>query len=303
MRTDSFHEGELAVQQRTGHRLAGRIRETIPPVAAAFLMEHQFCVVAGRDDTGRMWTSMLDGPAGFMSVDDERTMRVRACPQPQDPLYRLMTSGGDIGTIVMDHRYRMRVNGILAPTADGFTVHAEQVFSNCGRYISERHGILESPRPGRVSTGNELSKDQMDLVRSADAFYIGTCHPDGASDASHRGGDPGFVKVDAPGALRWPDYDGNGMFMTLGNLALDPRVGLLFLDWSEGTLLHISGRAVVDWDQASAAALPGAQRVVGMNIDTVQVREHAVPMHWTPPVLSRFNPTDLTLAEAVAAGR
>jgi len=295
---DAFHVGELAVQQRAGHVLAGRIKNTIPPIAARFLTEQKFCVIAGRDDAGRMWTTMLSGPAGFMSADDERTMHVRTLPGAGDPLHRLLTAGGDVGAIVMDHRRRMRVNGIASPTTDGFTVHTEQVFSNCGRYISDRHGTQVAPEPERASSGSELSSDQRELVESADTFFIGTCHPEGAADASHRGGNPGFIRVDSPGTLRWPDYDGNAMFMTLGNLALDPRVGLLFVDWTTGTLLHLSGRAVVDWTSQSAAAMPGAQRVVGMTIDAVLQRDHAVAMRWTPPVLSRFNPT-----AAVPAGR
>ena len=290
---DAFHVGELAVQQRAGHVLAGRIKNTIPSIAARFLTEQKFCVIAGRDDAGRMWTTMLSGPAGFMSADDERTMHVRTLPGAGDPLHRLLTAGGDVGAIVMDHRRRMRVNGIASPTTDGFTVHTEQVFSNCGRYISDRDGTLLVPRPARVRSGTELSSDQMDLVRGADTFFIGTCHPGGAADASHRGGNPGFVQVDSPGTLCWPDYDGNAMFMTLGNLALDPRVGLLFLDWAQGTALQVSGRAVLDWRPESAAVLPGALRVVRMSIDAVQQTEHAVPMRWTPPVLSRFNPTEV----------
>ncbi len=231
------------------------------------------------------------GPAGFMSADDERTMRVRAVPQPQDPLHRLLTTGGDVGTIVTDRRCRMRVNGVATPTADGFTVHTDQVFSNCGRYISDRRHPCAAAARDLVGSGTELSDDQMDLVRGADTFFIGTCHTDGASDASHRAGNPGFVQVDSPDALRWPDYDGNAMFMTLGNLAVDPRVGLLFVDWAQGALLHLSGRACLDWDERSAAALPGAQRVVGMSIDAVLQRDHAAALSWTPPVLSRFNPT------------
>jgi predicted pyridoxine 5'-phosphate oxidase superfamily flavin-nucleotide-binding protein len=290
---DTFHSGELAVQARAGHVLAGRIKDTIPAIAARFLTEHEFCVVAGCDGAGRMWTSMLCGPAGFMSTDDDRTIRVRALPLPQDPLYELLTTGGDVGTIVMDHRRRMRVNGVATPTADGFTVHTDQVFSNCGRYISDRRATPVPRRPESVSSGTELSPDQINLVRRADTFFIGTCHPEGAADASHRGGNPGFIKVDSPDALRWPDYDGNAMFMTLGNLSVDPRVGLLFVDWAEGTLLHLAGRAFLDWDPRSAATLPGAQRVVGMSIDAVRQRDHAVAMRWAPPVLSRFNPAEV----------
>jgi predicted pyridoxine 5'-phosphate oxidase superfamily flavin-nucleotide-binding protein len=305
---NAFHEGELAVQARAGRVLTGRIRDTIPPVAATFVGTQLFCVVAGRDESGRVWTTMLTGPAGFMSADDERTLHVRALPGDDDPLHRLLTVGGDVGTIVMDSRRRMRVNGVLSPEADGFVVRSDQVFSNCGRYISERHpapapsGLAPSgpapsnpdasspPRGG--SRGDALLDDQQHLIRGADTFFIGTNHPDGAADASHRGGNPGFVTVDGPCSLRWPDYDGNAMFMTLGNLLLDPCVGLLFVDWAEGCLLHVSGRAETDWDPACVSRLPGAQRVLRMTVDAVQQRDHAVPLRWSAPVLSRYNPVD-----------
>jgi uncharacterized protein len=290
--TSSFHAGEVAVQQRAGRVLGGRIRSSIPPVAATFLSTQEFCVVAGRGAEGQVWTSMLCGPAGFLGADDDDTMRVRAHPLATDPLHHLLTTGGDVGTIVMDSRRRMRVNGVLAPTTDGFTIQTEQVFSNCGRYISDRQGTVRDARPGPITGGTELSTAQMRLVRKADTFFIGTCHPEGAADASHRGGNPGFIQVDSPRTLRWPDYDGNAMFMTLGNLSLDPRVGLLFLDWTTGTLLQVTGRATLDWSTQAAAELPGAQRVVRMSIDAVQQSEHAVPMRWTAPVLSRFNPTE-----------
>jgi predicted pyridoxine 5'-phosphate oxidase superfamily flavin-nucleotide-binding protein len=287
---NAFHEGELAVQKRAGRVLTGRLRDTIPPVAAQFASHQLFCVVAGRDESGRVWTTMLTGPAGFMQADGERTLHVRAHPADDDPLRRVLRRGGDVGIIVMDSRRRMRVNGVLAPDADGFVVRTDQVFSNCGRYISERHATSVPPRPSSTSRGGELLEEQQRLIRQADTFFVGTRHPDGAADASHRGGNPGFVTVTGPRSLRWPDYDGNAMFMTLGNLRLDPHVGLLFVDWAEGSLLHLSGRAEVDWDPAAASRMPGALRVVRMTVDAVHQRDHAIALRWTPPVFSRHNP-------------
>lgn len=286
----SYHDGEIAVQQRAGRSFPGRIRNVIPPVAAEFLTQHDVCTIAGLGQDGRMWTTMLCGPVGFMNADDEQTMHVRAAPLPSDPLHRVLAAGGDVGTIVLDGHRRMRVNGVLEPADEGFVIHTEQVFSNCGRYISERQGTPVAQTPGPVTRGNTLTSAQAALIRSASTFLIGTRHPDGSADASHRGGDPGFVRVDDEGTLQWPDYDGNNMYMTLGNLAVDPRVGLLFLDWAEGTLLQVSGRATVDWTPEAAAELPGALRVVRMNIDAVQQTVHGVPMHWSAATLSRFNP-------------
>ncbi|HET8616983.1 MAG TPA: pyridoxamine 5'-phosphate oxidase family protein [Actinomycetales bacterium] len=291
MPRNAFHEGELAVQRRAGRVLTGRIRDTFPPVAAEFASRQLFCVAAGRDEHGHVWTTMLAGPSGFMSADDDRTLHVRARPAEDDPLHRLLTEGGDVGVIIMDSRRRMRVNGVLSPAEDGFVVRSDQVFSNCGRYISERLATpVPARRTGAARQGVELLEEQQELIERADTFFVGTRHPDGAADASHRGGNPGFVRVTGPRSLHWPDYDGNAMFMTLGNLQLDPRVGLLFVDWAEGSLLHVTGQAEVDWEPAAASRMPGALRVVRMTVDAVRQRDHAVGLRWAPPVLSRYNP-------------
>jgi len=178
-------------------------------------------------------------------------------------------------------------------------VNTVQVYSNCHRYIAERHPLAtvdvsderrQEPNAGRSIT-TELTSAQQELIRAADTFFIGTSHPDGPADASHRGGNPGFIIVESSHVLRWPDYNGNAMFMTLGNITVNPRVGLLFPDWATGGLLQVSGRAVVDWDPMSAAALAGAERVVEFTVDAVQQTEHALGTHWSPAVLSRYNPS------------
>ncbi|MCH8978716.1 MAG: pyridoxamine 5'-phosphate oxidase family protein, partial [Armatimonadetes bacterium] len=81
-------------------------------------------------------------------------------------------------------------------------------------------------------------------------------------DASHRGGDRGFVRVDSETRLMFPDYAGNNHFNTIGNLILDPRAGLLFMDFATGSLLQLTGRATIDWDSDAVACIPGARRLV-----------------------------------------
>ena len=76
---------------------------------------------------------------------------------------------------------------------------------------------------------------------------LGTAHPAAGADTSHRGGDPGFVRVDDDGSLRWPDLPGNNLFNSLGNIAADPHASLLFLDPSTGRNVQLSGRAALEW--------------------------------------------------------
>lgn len=290
--TQPRHAGELAVQERAGTSFEGRIRDEIPEVAAKFLLGRPYLVIAGRDDEDRMWTTMLLGSPGFAYAAEPGTMSVTALPLRTDPLAPLLNCGGEIGTIALDHHRRMRVNGILTPQPAGFQVQTQQVFANCGRYIAERH-LLQQDDGGEepvVTTGASLTSGQAATITAAATFFIGTSHPEGPADASHRGGSPGFIKVDSPTSCRWPDYNGNALFMTLGNIALNPQVGLLFVDWATGGTLQVSGRARIIWDASAARSLPGAERVVELDVDAVQETRHALHARWGAALLSRFNP-------------
>jgi hypothetical protein len=80
--------------------------------------------------------------------------------------------------------------------------------------------------------------------------------------------------------LRWPDYPGNGFFNTLGNLTLDPRAGLVFVDFAAGTLLHVAGRATIIWNEVArdTTAPLRAERWIDLEIDAVRLRRHALPL-------------------------
>lgn len=299
--TGTFHAGELAVQQRAGRTSGAVVRTSIPEIAADFLVTRPALVIAGRDEEGRMWATMLTGRPGFMQTPDPRIMVVQGVPRPDDPLAPLVAHGGEVGAILWDHHGRMRVNGVLEPRKGGFAISTVQVYSNCGRYIAERHPLDDAgdgpvPHPEPAVAGSQLTDEQVDTIRGANTFFIGTSHREGPADASHRGGDPGFVIVDSPRTLHWPDYNGNGMFMTLGNITVNPRTGLLFPDWDTGGLLQVSGRATVDWDPASAAPLAGAERVVEFTVDAVRQTRHALATRWSPARLSRYNPKALASA-------
>ena len=103
---------------------------------------------------------------------------------------------------------------------------------------------------------------------------------------SHRGGKPGFVRVDADGTLTVPDFSGNNFFNTLGNLALNPRAGLLFADFASGDLLHVAGTAEIIWDGPQVKAFAGAQRLMKMRVQQVLRLKRAMPLTWSTAQLS-----------------
>ncbi|KAA2261929.1 pyridoxamine 5'-phosphate oxidase family protein [Solihabitans fulvus] len=295
----TYHRGELAVQQRAGlatpaaHALRG-IGSTVPAVAAAFLAEQPMIVVGAVDGAGRAWSSLLTGEPGFLRVPDPTTVLIDALPLPEDPLASVLGDGpAKVGMIAIEPatRRRMRVNGTATPRDGGLRVDTDQVISNCPKYIQQRSFAFEpAAESPTVRRGAELTVGQQLRLSTTDTFFVATASPDGDADASHRGGNPGFVRVLSPTRLRWPDYRGNTMFLTLGNLALRPTAGLVVPGWDTGSVLQLTGTARTDWNPDLAAEFPGAQRIVDFDVTEVRETLHAVPLRWTEPGYSRFNP-------------
>jgi uncharacterized protein len=106
------------------------------------------------------------------------------------------------------------------------------------------------------------------FIESRDMFFIATADADGAPQCSYKGGDPGFVRVVDERTIAFPVYDGNGMFLSIGNLAVNPQVGLLFIDLEGGSRLRVTGVAHNDPDDPLLGHYPGAQSVVRVRVET-----------------------------------
>lgn len=101
------------------------------------------------------------------------------------------------------------------------------------------------------------------FIESVAFFFLATADADGRPDCSFKGGPPGFVTVPEPGLLLFPDYDGNGMFKSLGNIQANPQVGLLFISLGEKPQrLRVNGRASLSLDDPLLEKMPGAQILV-----------------------------------------
>ncbi|WP_436534514.1 pyridoxamine 5'-phosphate oxidase family protein [Actinoplanes sp. HUAS TT8] len=289
-----FHHGELAAQKRAGlldhaAHVSAIIGPRIPGMARTFLDEQPMLVIGAADRDGHVWATQL---TGRIRVTGPSAITVASAPAPGNPLHEVLSEPARVGMIGIEPgtRRRIRMNGTAFPTPKGLRVELDQVYANCPKYIQQRESWLEPATPGAPRDGDRLTGEQMAFAAATDTFFVASTGPDGSFDASHRGGNPGFLQVLSPTRLRWPDYNGNAMFNTLGNLEADPRAGLLLPDWSTGALLHLSGTAVVDWDPAHAAAVPGAERLVDFTVERVVAIENASPLRWTRPVMSRFNP-------------
>ncbi len=300
-----FHAGELALQQQAGSleqlALHGAriVQQSMAPAHQAFFAQLPFLVVGAADAEGQPWCGLLEGRPGFVQARDARTLRVQALPHPQDPLGASLRLGACVGMlgIELGTRRRNRVNGrVIDLDAAGFSVEVEQSFGNCPRYIQLREPRLELPgsEPRAPVPASRLQGEAAELVRRADTLFIASQalqgQAGGGADASHRGGRPGFVQVDATGQrLAWADFPGNRYFNTLGNLLLEPRAGLVFPDFETGDLVHVAGRAEVLGPE-HAAALGGAERGVLLHVDRVVHRPAALRQRWRLLELSPYLP-------------
>ena len=110
---------------------------------------------------------------------------------------------------------------------------------------------------------SEFIDEDWDFIHSVEFFFLATAAPDGHPDCSFKGGAPGFVRIVRPDLLVWPDYDGNGMFKSLGNISLNPFVGLLFIRMGEAPKrLRVNGRAEVVLEDPLIREFVGAQALV-----------------------------------------
>jgi uncharacterized protein len=250
-----FHSGELAVQRQAGveaqaARLAPMVaRGQLRTGMAAFISEATFAALAARDRTGRLWTSPLLGPPGFLQAASPTTLEINTPLPSADPLHGL-SRGQLVGVIAIDFmaRRRVRINGLLTSTEAGrLTIDVDQAYGNCPQYIQRRRVHVDGPsndHRAQLYSGNTLRPKDIHLIEAADTFFLGTTHATSGSDASHRGGPTGFVRA-APEHLWWPDYPGNNMFNSFGNLSADPTAALLFVDFRAGITLQLSGSATL----------------------------------------------------------
>lgn len=299
MAATTFHAGEVALQKREGsfERMdqAGPrvIRDHMPEQHREFFALLPWLLAGSVDDQGQPWASVLCGPPGFAHSPQPRSLRVDALPAPQDPLAANLQAGRPLGLLgIQPHtRRRNRMNGsVAALDAGGFTVAVGQSFGNCPKYIQAREPLYDAAlaAPAAPRRLDALDADARRLIARADTFFIATAHPGAGADGqpalgvdvSHRGGPPGFVQVDESGELRVPDYTGNAFFNTLGNLQLEPRCGLLFIDFDSGELLQLSAHASLHWADAAPAAPPVTARRLRLRVLGGLRRAGALPLRW-----------------------
>jgi len=284
-----FHAGERAAQARAGAApRAAAIRDWMPDEHRAFFAALPFVLAASTDADGFPVATILAGPSGFVASPDPRTLRIAAVPDRDDPAAAWFRPGAPIGLLGIDlaTRRRNRANGVIAAATDNALVVAVgQSFGNCPQYIHIRDMQAAPEGAGSVERLDRLDPAARAAIETTDTLFVATTGGAEGVDISHRGGKPGFVRVDGD-TLSIPDFSGNRFFNTLGNLLLDPRAALLIADFSSGDLLHIQGRTEIVWDVPVEECLPGAERLWRLHVVGVWRRRGALPLRWSLRMLS-----------------
>lgn len=291
-----WHAGERSLHARLGvaermEELGTRvIRDHMPDQHREFFAQLPFVIVGSVDAQGRPWASVLSGAPGFVSSPDAHTLTIAARLDPRDAAGEGLARGRAIGLlgIELHTRRRNRMNGTITQV-EGERLHVavEHSFGNCPKYIHPREPSLRATAGSEADVTSFVGLDARarTTIAAADTLFVASyADVDGRRqvDVSHRGGAPGFVRVGDDGTLTIPDYVGNRFFNTLGNIAVQPRVGLVCIEFETGGLLQLTGEAEL--------LLEGDPRLAALALADEPRPERAWQLH---PLLGVHQPSAL----------
>jgi len=333
----SFHQGELAVQamanesaiaQRNGRVVSNEIL----PGAIPFIAQQNMLVVSSIDDTGRPWSSVLFGTQGFIQANTSGSLILdltKMQVNDNDPLWQNIAHNKQVGVLAIElsTRRRFRVNGRIEPISKGafdgplqgqqFEITVQQAYPNCPKFIQRRNlkideSIFTETLPAPV-TGFDLTPEHLQIIEQADSFFVSSCSllktnesnaQEHSLDASHRGGLPGFIKVLENNTLLIPDYQGNSMFNTLGNIHLYAKAGIIIVDFDNARVLQLSGSAEILWDKEDETNhSSGTKRFWKLSVEIWQETKIPKGINWHFQDYSPHNPRERKLKEASLIGK
>jgi len=284
-----FHSGEIelqtrvGVQERLGKSSQAFMRDHMPAQHRDFFTKLPFMLVGHRDADGAVWASIVTGKPGFIRSPNNTALSIHAPPIEGDPLRNLLADVqnnhisqprlGLLG-IELETRRRNRLNGqVMRAGTDGFEIEVIQSFGNCPKYIHVRDVSHLTPNtlPSTTVTKlNSFSEEAQEIIANSTTFFVASTNQHSrrsagqpeyvGADVSHRGGEPGFIRIDDERTLTIPDYKGNNFYNTFGNFLVNPSAGLLFVNFANSDVLMLTGKAELFWDKAEQDTFAGSLR-------------------------------------------
>ncbi len=257
-----FHQGQLAVQKITGEQEIAKMRipmisSSLHPRSTAFI-EHQVLAFLGSEDSnGALWLSLIVGEQGFITVPSLQEIKINLSKirsNKEDIFFTNIKTNPTVGLLFHEaaRRARYRAWGKVNEIEGYLSFDIKMGYPSCPKHI-QREVIEVSEKSTDLSpqyeNGTILGESEKAWILSSHTFFISTQTKKGDIESSHRGGNPGFIDILDNGLIRVPDYLGNSMFSTLGNIYENPKAALLFIDYDKGETLQLSGIAELQFNQ------------------------------------------------------
>lgn len=262
-----FHPDERRAQALAGFTaVSGVIYTAMPDQHRDFFADLPYLFVATLDERGWPVATVFSGSAGFLRSPDARHLRISASRRSDDPAQAALEPGRPVGAVGLDfsNRRRNRLNGIVSRMdKNRVEIEVHQSFGNCPQYIQRRELYPGPAYTLPIERLGALDDGARRVITEADTCFVASsAHehlPQGGVDMSHRGGKPGFIAIDGH-TLCIPDFRGNRYMNTLGNLLAQPRAALLFIDFTQGDIVHLQGETQIYWQTQDSQGVPGAER-------------------------------------------
>jgi predicted pyridoxine 5'-phosphate oxidase superfamily flavin-nucleotide-binding protein len=280
-----YHQGELELQALTGETETARrngkmVQSSLPPGARSFVEKQRMLAIGRSDAHGRNWAELWFGEPGFARAERENALTIQHSEAGIVP-------GSALGILAIDlgSRRRFRINGVVSRANErSLLIEVREAYVNCPQYIQRRQLTLGDEHPQLPAVrATRLNDFQRTSIAIADTLFVASQHPTFGADVSHRGGDPGFVTILDDQTLRVPDYRGNGMFNTLGNLRVNPRAGVVIPDFERGRMLQLTGTTQLSLDRE-------AGRYWDFHVDELVESSMPARFRWESLDVPRYDP-------------
>ena len=296
-----FHRGEKAIQSKLG------IREGMEKIGQFLIHDHMsqqhqefysqlpYVLVGHADNQGNPWASILYKKTGLMQSPGSKYLQIQAQPIIGDPLADTLfinqqndkqTRLGLLGVELTSRRRNRLAGHVISYSKNEIMLEIDQAFGNCPKYIQSRDLKFLSENEIKTAEMVEIStldQSMQQLIKSSDTFFIASYIDNNdfaGADVSHRGGAPGFIRVNNSQSITIPDYRGNNHFNTLGNIQENSKAGLLFIDFETGDILMLTGQAKIIWDASDIQQFDGAQRLLEFHLLKGRMIKNALPVKW-----------------------
>lgn len=332
--TNGWHPGEQAVHALLKVPTSGRRNPTaagLPPSFAYRVTVSPLLAVGTLDDQGRPWTSLWGGERGFARPVAEGILGVQSLiDTAHDPVGRALlgeAADGEVfqperdqtmSALSIDLESRDRVKlagkmlvGTVARKAPNTTVAEAQIamivqesLGNCPKYLNKKTIRAHVPSPQVISSSLPLPPEALALIEQADMFFLSSTNGQ-TMDTNHRGGPAGFMRVlsnsptengDGGVVLVYPEYSGNRLYQTLGNLHTNPLIGIAIPNFTTSDILYLTGSTELLVGPAASSVMPHTNLAVKIIVTSALFVKDGLPFRGTPGEPSPYNPRVRRLA-------